>query len=278
MNYYIKKAKDKINLILSKNKSEENTSQNNLYIYLDRYKKSFNDNGYEISIYDNNVSIKGNGLDIIGSAINTFWTAEDVLCKGDYDFYSNDQYVMIDIGLNIGLTTLSMARKNNITKIYGYEPFIPTFKQAQLNLERNPQLSTKVEIFNFGLGGENKNLDINYNPELPGAMSSVRNKFEKSKIVETIEIKKASEVLYEILKNKTTPIFLKMDCEGAEGEILENLSKECLLKEIDLIIMEWHFKYPVEIIMILENNGFTSFNNDIIKNELGFIRAVNNRF
>lgn len=256
--------------------ADSNNDGKNIYDeYLDKYKKSFDEKGYDIHVQNNQVCIDGNGLNIVGDSVNTFWTAEDVLCKGDYTFFSNDNYAMIDIGLNIGLTTLSMARLKNIVKIYGYEPFVPTIEQAQRNLDANPELSKKIEIFNFGLGGGNKMLDVNYNPELPGAMSSVRNRFSENEKIEKIEIRRASEVLNEILLNKKESVFMKIDCEGAEGEILRDLDDAKLLGNVDLMVMEWHFENPHSLIEMLKKNNFVVFNEEVIKDELGFIRAVN---
>lgn len=245
--------------------------------YLKKYKESYNKHGFDISVVDDTVRIKGNGLEIKGDSINTFWTGEDVLCKCDYDFYSKDEFVMIDIGLNIGITTLSMARRREIIKIYGYEPFMPTFKKAQINLEKNPFLSRKIEIFNFGLGNQDKILNINFNHDLPGSMSTVQNRFENYEKIERIEIKKASDVLSEIIEKHNENIFLKIDCEGAEDEILTDLDNTGLLKKIKIIIMEWHFKNPQNLIEILRKNNFIVFNETVIASKLGFIRAVNEK-
>lgn len=267
-----------INNVLHKfwKKNEPKNQENDSYQdYYERFHNIFEQNGYNLSIADEKVHIIGNGVDIIGNAVNTFWTADDVLCKGDYDFYSNDKYIMIDIGLNIGLTSLSLARKDNIVKIFGYEPFILTFKQAEENLKRNPELAKKIQIFNYGLGDKNEIIDINYNPDRPGAMSSVKNVFKDSQEIEKIEIKKASSVLEKIILEKgNLSIFLKIDCEGAEKDILKDLDLTKLLEKVDLIIMEWHFKWPDELIQVLEKNNFIFFNKEILKNELGFIRAV----
>jgi FkbM family methyltransferase len=243
---------------------------------LNKYKDSFEQSGYDLSIQNNLINITGNGLQIFGESANTFWTAQDVLCKGDYDFTSKNDFVMIDVGLNIGITTLSMARYPNIIKIYGYEPFVPTFKMALRNVNANPILNNKIEIFCFGLGDKNQVLKMNYNPDLPGAMSSVKNNFEKCEQVEIIQIKKASEVISEILQKHKEKIFLKIDCEGAEYEIIEG--KTGLLRKIAILVMEWHFKNPVDLVEIMSNNGFVVFNKEIIKNELGFIRGANVSF
>lgn len=255
---------------------EENNQKKVYEEYLEKYKNIFNNEGYDISIPNKEVvHIKGNGLDIIGNAVNTFWTAEDVLCKKDYMFYSEKKYIMIDIGLNIGLTSLSMARNENIVKIYGYEPFEPTFEQAKINMNRNPDLAKKIEIFKYGLGSKDEFLEMNYNPERPGAMSSIKNIAESSQIIEKIEIKRASTVLDRIfLENNIYDIFVKMDCEGAEKSIIMELRESDLLQKINLFVLEWHFEYPQDIIKILTDNHFIVFNKETVKNELGFITAI----
>ncbi len=254
---------------------DDNLSKDSYQDYYERFHDIFEKKGYNIFVKNKKVFISGHDLNLVGNAVNTFWTADGVLCKDDYDFLSGDKFVMIDIGLNIGLTSLSMARKNNIVKIYGYEPFTPTFEQAEENLKRNPELARKIEIFNFGLGDKDEVLEINYNPSRPGAMSSVKNNFESSQVVEKIDIKKASSALERIITEENDLlIFLKIDCEGAENDILRDLDSTKLLEKVDLIIMEWHFEWPGEIIEILERNHFIIFNKEIIKSEIGFIRAV----
>lgn len=216
---------------------------------------------------------KGN-LHIEGSSFNTLITANDVLYKDEYFLQSSDNYVMFDIGLNIGMTSLYKAEDKHIKKIYAFEPFKPTFELAVKNLKNNPQLSEKISIFNFGLGNGDKFLEINYNSERPGAMSSVRNVFENCSDVEKIEIKKASDVLKPLFDQHKEKIFMKIDCEGAEKEIIPDLNSSGLLKRADVVIMEWHFEDPSYLVSILRENGFVVFCNHVKFNELGMIRAV----
>ena len=245
--------------------------------YLDRYRPSFERRGFSVSLEAHDIHISGNDLHIFGQSPNTLWTAEDVLCKGDYEFDCRENFVMIDIGLNIGITSLSMARHNNVTKIYGYEPFAPTFAQALRNFEANPVLSRKIEAFCYGLGDNDETLKINYNPSLPGAMSSVRNAFPEYENIETIQIRKASDVLADIIFQHEERKFLKVDCEGAEYKIFEDLNSANLLQEISVIILEWHYNNPDNLIAVLIRNGFVVFNAEIVSNNLGIIRAVNTK-
>ncbi len=237
------------------------------------YLPVFNKKGFEVKRKDNKIIINNNRLKIEGEADNTLWTAASVLCNDEYSFNTNKKYVMFDIGLNLGITSLHKAQEDNCVKIYGFEPFAPTFKLAQRNLELNPSLAQKIKIFNYGLGEENKKLNINYNAALPGSMSTVKNIFENTQDIETVEIKQASKILKRLFDQHSEDIFLKIDCEGAEKEILPEIDKAGLLKKVKIIIMEWHYENPQWIVELLNKNNFVVFCTHTVINELGMIRA-----
>lgn len=222
-----------------------------------KYLSLFNEASWECNKDASGYTITKDNFKVFGEADNTLWTGYAVLCQDEYAFFdANDSYIMIDIGLNLGFSSLKLATREHIKCIYGFEPFVPTFKLAEKNLSFNPDLSQKINIFNFGLSNENKTAEIHYNPDLPGSMSSVQDRFKDSKNVETIELKSASEVLKPILEKHNEKVFVKIDCEGAEIEILPDLETSGLLKKVDLIIMEWHFGNYKQIIDILTRNDF----------------------
>lgn len=267
--YEDKKVYSFLGIKITRKRKKKNTQN-----ILDIYKNDYSLSGYHVEKNNTGIFLSKNDFILSGKSDNTLWTGVDVLCKQDYNFNADGDFVMIDIGLNIGLTSLYSAQKDNITKIYGFEPFIPTFEQARQNLQQNPSLAKKIEIFNFGLGDSEKTLDIHYNPQLPGSMSSVSDKFSDCTDVEKIKIKKASEVIGEIIAKHKENIFLKIDCEGAEKEIVPELDKTGLLKKIKIIIMEWHYENPQYLVDILRKNGFTTFCNHAAINYQGMIRAV----
>ena len=242
--------------------------------FFEQYRPKFAKGGYSVERDENNkICIFNEAIRIEGDADNTLWTAYAILCSDEYNFEIDDKYVMFDIGLNLGITSLHKARDEKCVKIYGYEPFTPTFKSAENNMKLNPQLSEKISVFNYGLGDRNKELEINYNPEYPGKMSSVRNRFPDSGVIEKIEIKKASDVLAPLFEKHKEKIFLKIDCEGAEKEILPDLDETGLLKKVTVIVMEWHFENPKRIVKLLKKNGFVYFCQHDVPDEIGMIRA-----
>ncbi len=73
----------------------------------------------------------------------------------------------------------------------------------------------------------------------------------------TVQIRDIREAVQEIFSNHPSEeLFLKLDCEGAEYEILEKLDESGLLPKIKVIIIEWHFKGYEPLEKLLTANGF----------------------
>ena len=198
-----------------------------------------------------------------------------------YNFISqnNESYVCIDIGANVGISSLYLAKKDFISKIYAFEPLKPTFGFFLENLENNKILSSKIEAFNFGLGDKNDVLKVHYNKDHMMSVSSnaiFDSCFERYSI-EEITIKNVSEVIKPILeKHKEEKFFIKIDCEGAEYQIIPALYESGMLNHIDVIITEFHGQAPTRLLEILKNAGFFSFCEWTRKDdwEIGIIKSI----
>ncbi len=244
--------------------------------FIENFKKDLNQIGFKIYTDNKNIiHIDRNDIKIEGlAADNTLWTAQAVFYKDEYNFYIDKNFVMFDIGFNLGMTSLWFARNQKITKIYAFEPFIPTYKLGVKNLSLNPKLSKKIKLYPFGLSNKKEKITRHYEPNLPGSMSSVSDKFPTSNYIETIIVKPASKVLKPLFeKHSNEGIFLKIDCEGAEREILPDLNTAGLLKNVDVIIMEWHDGPPDDLIKILVDNNFNIHCQQINYNNQGMIIA-----
>lgn len=66
---------------------------------------------------------------------------------------------------------------------------------------------------------------------------------ENNKYIKKVNVKKASNVISEIIDNHniTSNIVLKIDTEGAEYKIINDLIKSKLINKFDLIVGEGHF-------------------------------------
>ncbi len=213
----------------------------------------------------------------------------ELFCDETYGFQIDpkEKAVVFDMGMNIGAATLFFANKENVTDVYSYEPFTPTYQRALTNIGLNPRLAKKIHPFNFGLGKENKTMEIPYNAEMAGDMSTTIDRLDyeeryhdRERTIEKVEVKDTAETLAPILKNLTDErVILKIDTEGAEFDILESLDSASLLKKIDFLMMEYHFRSPRVMEEALTRNGFLVWSRSPYRKgqQFGMIYAVNLR-
>jgi FkbM family methyltransferase len=221
--------------------------------------------------------IEYEGIRLRGDAHELLFIANEVFVRHEYQFFKEDTpFTMIDVGCNIATTSLWFAANPMVKQIVAFEPFEPTYQQAVENLSINPQWSEKIQLEPFGLGGEDCELTVPYNPEKSGRMGVFSRATQKDSCEHevTIEIRKASTVLGPIIRGTEERIFMKIDCEGSEFDILEDLDQEGLLGQVDVIVMEWHFQSPQPLIHRLNQNGFVVFLEEEKKDYVGLIRAV----
>ncbi len=209
---------------------------------------------------------------------------EEIFKNEEYNFDIGTESVVIDIGMNIGLASLYFAARDDVKEVYGFEPFKPTFEQAVFNFRINEKYAKKIHPYNYGLGNEDKELILEYYSGAPGRMSTVKSveeirpsrKNETKK--EVVQIKNAAKDISSIVeRHKDKKIIIKCDTEGSEKEIFESLDSKGILKNIDMIMLEYHFSYDVPLLDILRRNGFAFFKQKTVSLEtgnFGMIRAI----
>jgi FkbM family methyltransferase len=210
--------------------------------------------------------------------------AEEIFNNDGYNFDIGDPAVVIDIGMNIGLASLYFAARDDIKDVYGFEPFKPTFDHAMFNFKINKKYSNKIHPYNYGLGDEDKELIFEYYSKAPGRMSTVKlldeipHNPKYGTRQETVQIKDAAKEISTIIEqHKDSKIVIKCDTEGSEIEIFESLDAKGILKNIEIVMLEYHFSYDVGIVDILRRNGFVIFKQktaSLETGDFGMIRAV----
>ena len=190
-----------------------------------------------------------------------FFIIKEVFIEKDYNLLSNERFVVFDIGMNIGISSLFFGLKKNVEKIYSFEPVTATYNQASYNLELNKPYSDKIETFNFGLGGFMRTEKVLYDSQAKGNCgirldSSLVIDRNDAKEIE-INIKNIGDILPDfIAKHPEQKIVLKIDCEGAEYEIMQKLNDADLLVDVDAMLIEWHDKGAKILEDILVENNF----------------------
>ncbi len=179
----------------------------------------------------------------------------EIFLKRVYHFEtSNPSPVIVDCGGNIGMAMLYFKHTYPQARIVSFEPGKEPFTCLQENIERN-QLEN-VTAHNVALGDRTGEVDFFSNPGEGGDVeSSTRagaDHWEKS----TVSCARLSDYIDEPVD------YLKIDTEGAELAILEDLEEAGKLELIRAMGIEYHHHLEPHLdqfgrfLSILERAGF----------------------
>jgi len=169
----------------------------------------------------------------------------EVFNERSYGSYNAGEFVLFDIGLNIGISSLFFSGLPQIKKIYAFEPVKDTYQKALRNFALNGG-GGKIRPFNIGLGDRDRADVFMYSDRFKGSvgkfgLSDYKKRTSTALKSVEVDIKEAAAVIGPLIEeNPEQRIMIKMDCEGGEYEIVPNLKAAGVLSKIDLIVLEWH--------------------------------------
>jgi FkbM family methyltransferase len=169
--------------------------------------------------------------------------------QNQYDWLDAKNKIVVDIGANIGDTTVYFSKIKKAKKVIAFEPYPYSYKIAKENINLNK--ITNVILLNEGVGGKEDYIRVN--PAFENSGSDSLKSFSKGKKIKIVTLKSIVNN-YDIENG-----ILKMDCEGCEYPIILNASKETLRK-FEQIMLEYHNGY-LNIKRKLEEAGFNVINN-----------------
>lgn len=225
---------------------------------------------------DCSVEVEISTIKVLLKSKSDFIIFNEIFVMEDYQFdFPSEKMIIFDIGMNIGLASLFFAMKDNVKKIYSFEPFKETYNRALDNFNKNTdKTKTKIQAFNFGLAKSDANLEIIYNEQLSGGMN-IFNNISTVGNKEEIEVRNVIDVFLPLFeKHSNDDIILKVDCEGAEYEIFDALAESGLLQKVKGCIVEFHGHRKEYLENIFSKNGFaysSRYDNYLV--EVGFIHA-----
>jgi len=161
---------------------------------------------------------------------------------------------IIDCGSNVGISVIFFKMLWPDSKIIAFEPDYTTFEMLKKNVELNNL--TDIELFNQAVYNSEGIMDFYYGPDNPGSMIMSLNKERLPKSHRKIH----SVLLSNFVKQPVD--FLKMDIEGVENLVIEELSQQNKLKLIKEMCIEYHHHINPKddafskILMILEKENF----------------------
>jgi FkbM family methyltransferase len=154
--------------------------------------------------------------------------------------------VILDIGSNIGTSILFFHEKFPAAKIYGFEPHPETFRILQANVASIPS----VEVFNYALGATNEKMSVMFDgADFSRFMAKIEDADWCGPVASTnCQIMNAREVMKTLGLTKVD--LIKIDCEGAEYDILSALPEE-MLRECKWIVGEMHDASAFKLLTLL---------------------------
>ncbi|MCK5110280.1 MAG: FkbM family methyltransferase [Arcobacteraceae bacterium] len=192
----------------------------------------------------------------------------EILLKKDYkaEYWLPKEIepeVILDIGGNIGITSIYLTNRFPNAKIFTFEPVPQNFEI----LKKNTEQYKNIKIFNVGLGSQDGSFDIFMSEDsdnFGGASLYIEAGGVNTDTKVTCQIRNANDILAEIGVSNID--LLKIDTEGAEYDILMSIDKE-LLKQVKWITGELHGYKDFELLNYLESLDFS----------IGMKKALDNR-
>jgi FkbM family methyltransferase len=185
----------------------------------------------------------------------------DVFGRNVYRLITDKPVTIIDVGANIGIASVYFASELK-ARVYGFELVPAVAARAQEHIAICG-LTDQVTVIACGLGKATMEIEVPFSEELTGN-TSLHWEVESRPTTKNVQCKVQSvgEALNPILSEAKTSIFMKLDCEGAEYEILEAMADENLLSKISGFMIEYHELSPQRNRLWIEEfltaHGFTS--------------------
>jgi FkbM family methyltransferase len=153
---------------------------------------------------------------------------EEIFINKIYEIKLIYPNLMIDEGSNIGVTALYFSSKFPNLKILYFEPNPSASKYLEKNTKKN-----KITCYNYGLGSSERTSNL-YSNQAGSTTATLYTHHEKFPKIDKVVIKKLSSYVNSEVQ------LLKIDTEGAEFEILEDLLNSRKIRFIKNMIVEFH--------------------------------------
>ena len=219
----------------------------NWHVYPKVYYKLINDKFVIFETRtDLRIKIRVRSTDLM--ALTNVWMIDEYDIEG-FEINTND--TIIDVGAHVGLFSLLVSQFCKAGKILSFEPVRENFDLLVSNLKLNH--IDNVLPFNMAVSKNTDELSLFLNNDQ--SAHSIFYKSSESISVESISLQKIFE------ENKISSCkLLKLDCEGAEYQIIDSLPSKYLDK-IQNIVIEYHSadtkpELVKNLILKIKNAGF----------------------
>lgn len=179
----------------------------------------------------------------------------EIFIHNEYHFVTeNKKPYIIDCGSNIGMSVLYFKMLYPDASILAFEPGEEAFSCLEANIKNNRLNS--VTANKMALSSREGNIDFYCDQDKPGSLIMSINPARISKQKRMVKGTRLSNYIDRAVD------FIKMDVEGAEMEIMEDLCREGKLNHIRQMAIEYHHHIGgasdelSRMLRILEDAGF----------------------
>jgi FkbM family methyltransferase len=184
---------------------------------------------------DNIINIRGIILEH-NYDIKAWGTSNHVIGENAYDLPTNlKDKIVVDVGANIGAFSVMAAKRGAV--VYAFEPYPKNYEMLLKNIKHN-DVEKLVHPLPFAIGKAGKaKLFLHPTRSDWASLDSSLNELNKDDYINVSVVTLKSVFESEKIDNC---FFLKLDCEGAEKEIIEEIIAG-LYKKIQFISGEFHY-------------------------------------
>lgn len=154
---------------------------------------------------------------------------------------------VVDVGAFIGDTAVYFASQG-AKRVVAFEPVRQLYQYAIGNVRLN-HLDNTVEVHNCAVGTKKGEAKFFYDPHWPGESSFDYRGFEAQ--IQNVVVTSLADVIRDVGNVE----LLKLDCEGAEHQLLPHLHETGVISRVQNIILEVHGSKQ-QILGILQHDGY----------------------
>jgi FkbM family methyltransferase len=207
---------------------------------------------------------RGNGLrrtrilDMDVTFFDHYWLVEmfeEIFLRRHYYFESDSPHpLIVDVGSNIGLAILFFKRLHPASKVIAFEPDPETFAVLEKNVRDNALEGVRAR--NEAVYDGSERLHLYGDCETPGSPQQTMRSGRLTGGIRSVPASRLSDHITEAVD------FLKIDVEGAEGVVMEELEESGKLELVRRLAVEHHHHLDPEedglsrLLAALERNGF----------------------
>jgi FkbM family methyltransferase len=196
------------------------------------------------------------GMDV--AFLDHYWLVEmfeEIFLRRQYYFESaEEQPLIVDVGSNIGLSILFFKRLFPAAAIIGFEPDPAAFRLLKRNVEANRLRD--VSLLNAAVYDGADSVQLYGDPTTPGSPQHSTRRGRVGGTSQDVPATRLSDHLAEPVA------YLKLDVEGAERIVIEELERSGKLGLVERMAIEYHHHVEEredllgDLLATLERHGF----------------------